>query len=346
MDFGVLTDQEIYELFTKMSEEEAMREASNLTPEQIASLVFNLVHTAPKNKNLVLLNLFLGADKKRKVEAIGRNLDGKSSIFLSEKALELDMNVHWKFISLLVGFSRSIFLNLLTAAPEKQIEMLKHDAMTEPMQHHLVMFIHEMEKEVEHLTEEVERFEKEIALLNPHEMTYANLNGYYRQFDEIREECELMEELINKSLKIAWNSNREDLIERLTTLKEASHKTLTLMIGHPGKYKEATGLYRLVEIELGKVYGDIRNKNDIEGLKNDEQGIEALAKLSLWYPKDFIEVGLLPENDFENKPEVYQEKVKEQLRTINLGTVEQFKQAHIYSKAMLREYIQSLPVKR
>jgi len=97
---------------------------------------------------------------------------------------------------------------------------------------------------------------------------------------------------LNKALQLAWNSNRVDLIEKLSTAKETCQKFVISIIGHPRHaVNPPTGLYARLEARLNAVFGNPSDPNDIEAAGNDEPAMEALVKFSIWYLKDYWDLG-------------------------------------------------------
>ena len=90
-------------------------------------------------------------------------------------------------------------------------------------------------------------------------------------------------------------------------------------------------------------------------LKDSDAAIEGLTRLSVWYLKDYWELGLLPSIDVPAKlnldPHRFSEEeckqyhqhlltlVQDLLNKLNIGTVGALKKARIYSKPLLKAYI-------
>ena len=90
-------------------------------------------------------------------------------------------------------------------------------------------------------------------------------------------------------------------------------------------------------------------------MKDDEPAVEGLVKFSVWYLKDYWELGLLPgvekqadlDIDMEKHTEAERAEYREKLFTlardtldqVGLSTVGDLKNAFIFSKQTLQEYI-------
>nr|NGX58750.1 hypothetical protein [Chlamydiota bacterium] len=113
-----------------------------------------------------------------------------------------------------------------------------------------------------------------------------------------------------------------------------------------------TGIYLLFEQIISSPFA---SEDPNKTLQDDEPGVEALAKLSLWYMKDYWEMGLLPsiknEDQLKLDPEKHSDKecqeyreklmeeVNDNLEKFDLKTVGDFKKVFIGSKELLRGYI-------
>jgi hypothetical protein len=155
---------------------------------------------------------------------------------------------------------------------------------------------------------------------------------------------------------LAWNSDRLDLIEKLSQAKEAFQKILYSTIGHPKSVSApATGFYAKLQEKVFGIFGNPANAEDVDALNDDDPAIEGLAKFSVWYLKDYWKIGLLPSirdpNTFdklagmEGTEEAHHLKaellsqVKENLHRIGLNTVGDLKKMGIFSQKILQEYI-------
>jgi hypothetical protein len=110
----------------------------------------------------------------------------------------------------------------------------------------------------------------------------------------------------------------------------------------------ATGLYALLEHTLSGIFDS--------ALKDDDAAIEGMTRLSIWHLQDYWEMGLLPSiqhlQELNLNPQKYSEQerwnhqhylmslVQQQLERLGIGTVGSLKQAHLYSKSLLKDYIE------
>lgn len=255
-----------------------------------------------------------------------------------------------------VGISYLKFMEILEFASAKQLDTLKQESINEPVQHHLANFCHAMNNiltEKFHTAEQLENRIKELIVEDIGEDDYLDLR---EQIKELSNWVEHSVFLTNRALLVAWNTNRIDLIEKLNAIKEGCHKFATYLVGRPDSPKSAAnGLYAILESQLNSVYGNPDNPEDVEALQDNEPAVDALVKFSVWYLNDYWNIGLLPniksadeldlgsKNFGERERNEHREKlfntVQFNLKKIGLASVKDLKQAHIFSKKTLLDYI-------
>jgi hypothetical protein len=281
------------------------------------------------------------------LEAAGKTLNLQQLYAILDYAAKAHPEVHWKLSPLFVGLPHPLFSQLLLAASPHQLEVLKLEAMTEPLQHHLTLISHEVDHVISQNLDLLDKIATEISLLTIEGKEPRPLKR------ELKSQLETYHEalnLINKALVLTWNSNRADLIDKLSHAKEQCQRALIHTIGQPKTaFGEAKGLFAQLEESLAAIYG---NPSEIESADDEEPALEGLAKLSLWYLHDYQEVGLLPStrkldldpaSHTEQERLAYREKlmgeVQENLTKLGLVTVRDLKKAGIYKLEQLKRYI-------
>ena len=214
-----------------------------------------------------------------------------------------------------------------------------------------------MESTIKKLEEEIDSFDQRLDLIKVEELSRIAILELNKQIDKFSIDFNALHERANKALAIAWNTNRLDLIESFSKVKDSCQKYTAYGIGEPKTLRAAaTGLYGKLDQSLFAVFGDPKDPSDLEALKETEPAMEALVKFSVWYLKDYWEMGLLPsvtnqedldlnmEQHTETERAAYREKlfneVKKNLQKIGLFSVSDLKKAHIFSKKTLHEYIE------
>lgn len=290
----------------------------------------------------------------QQLEAVGRAVSFEQIYeILSWITENRDLN-QVKLFPLFVGISQELFFMLLMQASSAQQLLLKQESISEPIQHHLTLLTHALSTTSESQNQTFSNLEMQLESLNLAIMTPEQISEQENVIEFLRETCLNTQLVSSKALAIAWNSNRTDLIEKLSSIKEQSQKLSNLAIGHP-KLQDfpATGLYAILENRLNSVFND---ENNIP-LSEDEPALEALVKFSIWYINDYWEVGLLPQISTTEKLQLNSESVTEQeqidyrkdlfaiveknLEKIGLLTLKDLKKNKIYSKAALKNFIQS-----
>jgi hypothetical protein len=281
----------------------------------------------------------------KKLEVIGHSLSAKQflNIISNLKTTET-------LSPLLVGLRAPIFHETLSQISDEQLQSLKQESQTEPLQHHILLFAHFSEEEEKKDQALLWKLQQEIKELDLDSLTFQKIDKIKKRIEEVTESSLKRLSIIDKVLELIWKANRPDLIEKLSLIKERLTRQLSNQIGTASP---PTGLYLDLEEKLGTVY----QTKESGMLEDDEPAFDGLAQLALWYLKDYWEIGLLPEikdmNELEycqgqNTPEQklkHREdlfaKVQANLEIIKLGTVKELKKEGIYSKPMLKEYIQS-----
>lgn len=349
------TPAEIAELFVELSNEEIRLATQQLNLEQLAAV---LLHMNEKNtpywkgKTRAIL---LGLSSQEQLEMAGRFLSSQQILDFLESDLIMQDDNFTKLLSILVGMPHQTFSQLLCEISDEQLQLLLQAAYSEPLQHQLTVFIHEMNNRYLILSEELQKILKEIEHLSIDHIGKNELILIKNKINDISLEFSNSLEKMRSALKIAWNTHRTDLIENLNEIKDKYLHTLNQFIGHPETSQGTTGLFELLNQQINTVFGNPYDLNDPESLSNGEPAIEALVKFSIWYLRDYWEIGLLPqiqnESELELDPATSTEqerlehrdqlfsKVQSNLEKLHLKTLWDLKKAHIYSKKALSEYI-------
>jgi len=253
-----------------------------------------------------------------------------------------------KLLPLLVGMPNSVFVQVLHQANPEVLNFLKLEGVIEPIQHHLTLLADTVEKQDNEIGTSLMIMGQEISQLDVSTIRRSDLQKMRKQLETKREYYLNTIALASKALAIAWNTNRLDLIEQFTKIKERCLSALHDFIGTPGKDDNpGTGMYGLLEQTLSAVYSESPE------LKDSDPATEALAQFSIWYLRDYWSLGLLPsikhEEDLELNTEDELAKrdhrqklfaaVQESLNRLGIGTVGDLKKVEIFSKNLLEDHI-------
>ncbi len=254
-----------------------------------------------------------------------------------------------KLPPLFVGISHDSFYTILPSLNKEELELLKFEALSEGLDHHL----HLISKR---LTFELESFESELYLLKneivsaTNEILVQDQHKVFRKLIDVTlKKGQHLIDITNNALIIAWNTFRADLIETLSANKEKAQRLMQSISSD----KSNKNLFALLENSLNSVFSDAIADGLIDALADDTPAIEALGKLNIWYHQDYIDIGLLDESSVESgrengsladqqkKNEVIYSQVVASLKAVGLHTLKDLKEAKIYSKQNLKQYLQT-----
>jgi len=301
----------------------------------------------------------LGLSDRSQLEVAAANLSVEQLIHLINTTLQVQSKQHWKLSPVLIAIPFSVFSQCLAFCSEKELQVLQHEGVTEPVQHQLTSLSHEYLNQLQQIEKEINRFYQGIEHINVQELGRDDASEMFYKISVYSQFFENMFQNAGKALAIAWNTNRLDLIESFNQIKDSSQKYNQFAIGIPSEDTFApSGLYAHLEKKLFAVYGDedAGSGFDREALHDDEPAIEGLVKFSIWYLQDYWEIGLLPQ--IKNPEELdldlskYSEEQRKQhreklfslaqknLKKIGLATVHDLKRAYIFSNKTLRSFIE------
>lgn len=246
---------------------------------------------------------------------------------------------------ILIGLQPKVFSNALSSFQEEHLALFKNESLLEPLQYHLTQFIHEGESILEILHDKIERFESDLKTVKITELTGEQFQRMIGTVHSFRIEILHFLEKTSAALLIGWNTERIDLIEKLSNLNEKLQFILGHVVGHPvSENLASTGLYYSLKKSLSSIFD--------ASLKDEDASLEGLSRLSVWHLKDYWEMGLLPGMGgpqflklSEQHPQELFTLVQATLEKLNIGTVGDLKRENIFSKDLLITYIQNQPFK-
>lgn len=270
---------------------------------------------------------------------LGKTLTADQFItFLSEMSENQEKEKELPY--LLAGLEPHVFSDSLRQLSPALLSSLQRKSVQEPLYYLLTQIFHEGEALYQHLQREIQLFEESLALLQPDSLSPDAIQSYLNKIKELSDEISHFLPTLNAALTLIWQTDRIDLIEKLSNLKEMLLQLLTHAIGSQGNGEfPSTGLYAELETACSTLYDS--------SLKDSDAAIEGLTRLSIWFHKDYHELGLPLHDegaDAETADQTVQAdrltQVQKQLERLNIGTVKGLKQAYIFSKEMLKSYIE------
>jgi len=356
IDYNKLSNKELAEVFLKMDIKMVAHVSGSLTPERAAYVVSSLESKAPhcKETSHRICAVFLGLTTKEQVVAVGRVMNTKFTMSLIQELIKKDQSHLWKISSLLIGLTQRVFNKILTTASDKEMAVLQHEAMKEPLQHHLTVYVHEADQELNERIDNLLQIQSALTNVDLENFSYQDLRELLDHVEDHSAKLDHFLAKLNRALGVAWNTNRPDLIDRLNKINDTCHRAKEITIGTPrSKTSLPTGIYQTFEEALCQAF---QNTNPNETLQDDELGVDALGALSLWYVKDYWNMGLLPSISKEEllklDPETHSDKecqdyraklmeeVNQNLEGLGLSTVGDFKSAFLGTPNLLKGYVE------
>lgn len=253
-----------------------------------------------------------------------------------------------KLSLLLVGLQPKVFLDALHSLTSQHLNLLKQESLLEPLQFQLLQFAHLGEELESELETEIIHFNQDLQSVDIGKLTQTQLQSYDNKIKSLKNRVLVYLESASTALSLAWNSNRPDLIEKVSLTHEKLQHLLMSVIGHSSfQEKQPTGLYQKLQDHFSEIY--------TSSLKNDEPVLDGLTRLGIWHLQDYWQLGLLPsiaqieeldlnlqQNNKEGKNyrEFLQNLIQENLKSIGLNTVGDLKKEQIFSQSLLKNYIE------
>lgn len=242
---------------------------------------------------------------------------------------------------LLAGLDPGIFSDALRSLPPPLLSALQRDSIAEPLYYHLTQVLHQGEAMYRHLQQEIGKLQESIGNLEADSLSPDRVEELLKQIGQFHASVNHYLPILNNALQLIWKTDRIDLIDKLSTLKEQLLHLLAHTIGHPSNGETSSdGLFAALEDAYSTIYDST--------LQDTDAAIEGLTRLSIWFYQDYLDLGLPLREDKtaagKSAGEMLQgdqlNQVQQLLEKLHIGTVKQLKQAHIFSKAMLKSYIE------
>lgn len=336
-------------IFLSQSSKEQFQQALSLFSFNELAESFHLLQTLPnleaKNKLHILVDFL---DSASILEVIGKHFSVSSFIsFLDFLAQFPEYQNRLTFI--LIGLQPLIFSQALHFLQNKHLHILRQEGLLEPLQYQLTQFTHEGEIIRQNVEQEIQQFKQSLTLIQPEQLTTNTLQNLFGSIDQFRNQLLDYLERASTALAIAWNTDRIDLIEKLSSINEIIQHQLTHLIGHPTfDHLPATGLYAFLKQILSNIFDT--------SLDDEDAAMEGMTRLSIWHLKDYWELGLLPSiqhsETLELDSQKYDEKqhwehqqklmslVQLQLTRLGIEKVKDLKKLNLFSKSLLKTYIE------
>lgn len=294
-----------------------------------------------------LLKMIQLAEDHIDLENIGKALSS-NELLAVYKLISLKKLPQTKLGPILVGLNPQVFSESILQIDKEALNILKVESGTEPLLHQLTLFVNNTKAFHEKTLVEIDSLRHAFTHFERVDLTYNILQNWLENIQTFATYYRNDLAAIDTILEICWNTDRIDLIEKLSRMKEHAVDQLMLEVGNASNMESpSTGLYETLKDSLEEVY----NQAD---LTDDTHATEGLVQFSVWYLKDYWEIGLLPSVKIIEQLEAapgssdqdnvkYKQKffklVEENLEKLGISTVGDLKSAAIFSKKMLQEFI-------
>lgn len=308
-----------------------------------------LLNTHPSiDGNAKLDALFVYLSSHINLEVLSKHFTPKTFVYFLEY-LSANPHLHKQLAYILIGLPPAVFSEALQLLNSGHLNLLRHEGWLESLQYQLLQFIHEGEFLRNSIEQDANQFKQDLSSAIVDQLTYENYQQLLQMVENMQKRALNYLFRMKTALAIVWHTDRMDLIEKLSKIHESIQHVLNLFIGFPETDgKPPTGLFAILEKILSRVFND--------SLNDDDAAIEGMTRLSVWHLKDYWELGLLPsiqnEEDLDLASPTYREEerfkhqnelkelVQLELEKLGIGTVGDLKRFHLFSKPLLKEYIE------
>ncbi len=188
------------------------------------------------------------------------SLGGRTTIELMLVALEWASGeaseVQHRLIPLIASIPQTVFSDGFGLMTETHMRVLRDLAAEEPIQHHLTLLMHGWAHDAEEKAKLLEQLRKQIAGYDVEAVSRSDYDQFKSSIDEMALYFHQRVDLLNKALALAWNTSREDLIDRLTTLKESWLRYMAEVVGKPASEMEGSQAYQELDAHFQLVFGN------------------------------------------------------------------------------------------
>jgi hypothetical protein len=268
------------ELLLHLTPEQIHEQAPAANLDQIRIIIRTLNEDKDTHWKEKLCAIFAAIHELPQLEVVGQELTLSQALILLDFTHKNDPSLHWKFSPMLVGMPHELFSNLLLSASSQQMEVLKQEVVAEPIQLRLTIFLHDIQRHLVRLVDSIVLLEQTIGATDLTHLGDVELADLSKEIPSLRRSYQTLAKKIQKGLTLAWNSNRTNLVEKFSLANEHCNKLHALI---------EEGVVSKLESKLLSIYGSPENPTDNEALEDDDPALEALAKLSIWYLKDYFE---------------------------------------------------------
>lgn len=315
--------------------EDFKAQLSYLSPAEIGQTLFFLQKESSSTSSNKLESLFHFIDSPTSLEKLGKALSVPQFLAVLD-FLHQHSPYQNRLPYILVGLQPSVFSQALYMCQPEPLTLLKHESLFEPLQYQLTQFVHESEALQKHTEQAIQQLQQDFQFIQPEKLTQESLQVILNQIAILENQLIDYLERLKQALSIVWNTDRIDLIDKLSSINEILQHQLIHSIGVRGGGQDpSTGLYLTLEQHLSSIFDT--------SLQDSDAAMEGLTRLSIWYLRDYWELGLLPSvkqmSDLEAHHPHSLAQIQKHLEKLQIQTVGDLKKAYLFSRPLLKAYI-------
>ncbi|MCA6602673.1 MAG: hypothetical protein IM537_21290 [Pseudanabaena sp. M57BS1SP1A06MG] len=347
--------EEYIQRLIQLESEELTAQASQLNSQELMHAIALLGERRIPNWQEKTQAIFRGLHTRPAIEQASQALNIAQVLDLLSHREILETKEIWKLSPLFVGMRPSVFREILSQANPEQLQTLKQEGITEPLQHHITILTEDILDEIDELFRQSFYLEMELNALDTTTTPPDETRQFLERIEHASQKAESTLATLNTLLEATWNTSRIDLIEKLTYAKTSLLKIVN-QLGHAeDEQNPLSGIYAKLAHHFERIFEQEAVSTSLEKFRDDTPAIEALTHFSIWYLLDYWELGLLPEiatrAELNLDPEFYSEKeclafreylfnqVTQNMEKYGLKTVQDLKKNKIFSKRALYEYL-------
>lgn len=280
-----------------------------------------------------LIGLIDSINDKKFFELVGQFIAPSQLVAFLSLGKKIDLT---KIYSIIIGMTTGNFIKTIFLSDAKELETLKENLLQAPVLHHITLYSNNLNELTDSFFSKYQNIVNEINNLNiPNEEEkeiIAIENTIKSSSFQINETIENLQKILN----IVWGASRTDLIEKIGQQKEILDKLFKGEFSN-GEFLSENSLQLLLWNKVFSLFTELEKKGEFHSIPS----IEGIECFSIWYPQDFKEIGLLSTNATQDNFEEVKHTVWENLKKLDLHSIQDLVDKKIYSKNTLKKFIEN-----
>jgi len=235
------------------------KECREMAPDRLVELIpLTSMHYDPIHWKDKLHILFKCLSDNKDIEAVGKALSLEQLHEILYWGSTKDGNEHKnKMAPLFITLPQTLFHGLIVRITPEQLSVLRDIASVEAVQHQLSILTHHTTDKFNELCNAVESQEKIIETIDFDPLSLDDINKIYENIELLTHQGMEIIHVTQRALALAWNTNRPDIIQELSRIKELCHRCVTENIGSQSSNDlQATGLWSELKKRTNNTFGE------------------------------------------------------------------------------------------